>query len=139
MAMRSPAAFVAVDAPLSTARLWPILAPLRAEIAAGGNARLGEWAWEVLGVGADRVENRDYRPLLDDLAAPGVYVIAAEPLEPERPIRRPPGALTEADRARVMAAPGIAPLVIPNCGHDVLAAAPGAIRMAVAMALERAG
>ncbi len=138
MAMRSPAAFVAVDAPLTTDALWPIVDPLRAEIAAGGNPRLGEWAWEILGLGREAVENRDYRPLLESLAGPGVYIVAGEPLEPPRPVRRAPGALTEADRSLVAATPGVTAMVVANCGHNLLAEAPGAISMAVGMALERA-
>ena len=136
MAMREGQAFVAVDSPLNTARLWPLIAPMRAEMAKGESARLPQWAWAILGISAERIENRDYRPLLSNLNVPGLFVIAGQPLEPPRPLPGAPGALTDEDRELVSSTPGISTIVAANGGHDILISAPKALRLAITRGLE---
>lgn len=139
MAMRAGQAFVAVDSPLTTDGLWPLIEPLRKVMAQGEPDRVPGWVWAVLGIGPDRIENRDYRPLLANLNVPGIYVIAGQPLEPPRNLPRPPGAMTPEDRDLVSATPGVTPLVAAGSGHGVLVEAPRAVMLAIERGLALLG
>jgi pimeloyl-ACP methyl ester carboxylesterase len=131
MSMQASSAFVAVDAPLSTASIWSMIGPMRKFIQA--NPGMTEWVGNILGIARDSVVNRDYRPLVASATKPGIFVIAGEPLEPPRPLQMHPGVLTAEDRAFVTAQSSVEVIVAEGSGHDVPYLAPAAF----ARSLER--
>lgn len=127
MAMRRGGPIVALDTPLSTAPMWPIHAGAR--LAVDRNASLAPWVWALLGVDERGVENRDYRSFVTGaLGAPITYLIAGEPLEPERPYEGSPGLISAEDREFLKALPEVRRVWFTGFGHH-LAVENGADRL----------
>jgi hypothetical protein len=105
---------VAVEPPLLTAGLWPLL-PLREEAPAGSD----EFLWNVLGIGRDAVEPRDYTALLDQLSKPTAAILGTEPLGEPRDWTVMPSLVTEPVRARLAAHPRIQVFDALGAGHNV--------------------
>lgn len=121
MAMRRGDAIVAVDPPLTPAKLWPIWSPLRQEATANNDPRIAEWIDAIFGISPTSVVERDYRPLLAALDVPGVAVIGGEPLEPVREftLSQAPGLLTAADRKMLADHPLLQTVTALGCGHAI--------------------
>lgn len=83
-----------------------------------------EWAWRILGIAPDRVENRDYSAALR-MDGRLVALVGEEPLLPRRPMWRLPSLTDAADRARLRAG-GVDVRLVAG-GHDVATNAPDAI------------
>jgi pimeloyl-ACP methyl ester carboxylesterase len=131
LAMRRGAAFVAVDPPLNTGALWPLATTLRDVLATADGPKPRAWLANVFGYGADGWENRDYRPLLNDLAGTGYVLIAGEQLEPEREISSPPGLMTAEDRALVQRHPLLRWAIVGGVGHNIVRDAPHVLLEAI--------
>ena len=117
LAMRSPLirAVVAIDPPLLTSKMWPVIPTLRAGLAASYDPFLDK----VFGLTAAGVEERDYRPLLAGLHRPTDVVVGSDPLFPERALSRKPSFVDEPERALFAAHPLVRLHVAPNSGHQV--------------------
>jgi hypothetical protein len=136
LAMREGQAFVAVDPPLSMSALWPAHSRLRQALKTTADPRLADWVANLFGLQSDGLTEVDYRPLLESCEAPGIVLIAGQPLEPERPLAEPPGALSREDRELIAAHPRIRSSVVLGVGHDLLNHAPLAVLGAIRQGLE---
>jgi hypothetical protein len=77
---------VAVEPFFQTQDLWPFIANSRARLALNpGHETMARFFWEVFGIAPDRLENRDYGALLNNIAQPTDVVVGGQPLLPERP------------------------------------------------------
>jgi pimeloyl-ACP methyl ester carboxylesterase len=135
MAMKHPAIkrSVLVDTPLTTAELWPLVAEYR-RISA---ERLDGAAWiqSLFGIYSDRIEERDYRPLLAALRVPTTALIGSDDLGMPREFSRTPSLVSEADRALYSASSWVEPVVVEDVGHNIPAERLGAMMTAVRNAL----
>lgn len=116
LAMRSPhiGHLVLVEPPLRPAAAWPLHA-LRTQAPEWGAAFL----WNVLGIGPDRIEDRDYRHLLAQLTIPATVLLGSEPLEPKRPFQRMPSLVDEDTRAALAAHPTVEIWHAEGVGHNI--------------------
>ena len=113
LAMRVPKALIAIEPPLSTAKLWPLTNMLRR---VRGH---GTFVENVFGVFPDRIEERGYRSLLDRLAIQTEVILGSDPLMPSRPTDRLPSLVDEPERQLLDAHPMVTLHVAPNAGHAV--------------------
>jgi hypothetical protein len=127
LAMKQAASILAVDPPLQTAPLWPLIAKFRREGAA--RPELREWLMNLFGVAPNKVVNRDYRPLVDEVQVPLKILIAGEPLEPERFASATPGLITAEDRRWLLQHPKVDAQIIEGVGHNI----PGRPDLAIQM------
>lgn len=122
---------IALDPPLRTEKLWPLIPFFRERLAADPSQT--EFLWSVFGVSADELEPRDYRYLLD---RPAHVIIGDAPLYPEGTL--PDGApslVDEPERALMRSMPNIRLTVAPGAGHVIPGNAPGVFVQAVREAL----
>lgn len=114
--LRSPeiGARVLVEPFFSTARVWPLHLQLQPRLAAAG-ALATWWAWAILGIAPDRLEDRDYAGVLDG-AAPLLAVVGDQPLDPPRALVRLPSLTSLEDRDRLVRHG--AQVSIAASGHD---------------------
>jgi pimeloyl-ACP methyl ester carboxylesterase len=116
------ASVVALDPPLRTGELWPLIPNTQAMLTAfaGSEPWRLRFAEAALGIRLDGVEDRDYRWVLDGLAAPAWVVVAGEPLMPVRKgLTRMPSLVGEAEREALRRAPGVRLIEAPGAGHDL--------------------
>ncbi len=118
---------VAIEPFFRTAPLWPFHRTARAMLAAEPDKPTAAIAArEIFGLEPDRVEDRDYRGLLDGLNVPLDVIVAADPLEPEREHDGSPSLTSADDRARLAAHPQVTlhhgP---PGSGHNIAVSAEG--------------
>lgn len=107
-----------VEPPLLTEGLWP-LALLRKGAPPGAE----EFLWNVLGVGPDRLEPRDYSALLDALQIPTRVMLGDElPGEP-RDSDVLPSLVTPPARALLARHPHVRTTTVRGAGHNVPQAA----------------
>ncbi|HEY0438132.1 MAG TPA: alpha/beta hydrolase [Phenylobacterium sp.] len=121
-AMRSPwlRGIVALDPPLLTAKLWPLIGPFQRKLReAPQDAALRDFVGAVFGYAAESVEGRDYRPLLEGLAVPTWVLFGSEALYPERAATEAPSLLDEPERALLAAHPRVSIRLIEGIGHNV--------------------
>jgi pimeloyl-ACP methyl ester carboxylesterase len=129
---------VAVEPPLVTGGLWPLVAPLRAMLGKTHDPLVHDMAFQTFGVRAQEVENRDYLAMLRALRAPADVVLGEVPLEPERPLDRFPSLVGAAERQELARNPRLRLHVAPGAGHNVLAQAPRLVLEIVLEAARRA-
>lgn len=96
---------VAMEPFLQTELLWPFIDYARDRIASAPDPALEDYLWTLFGIGRDRVENRDYRPLLGRLATPTDVVVGGAPLLPRRTMDGWPSLVSAADRELFKAHP----------------------------------
>lgn len=119
LAMDAPevSAMVLIEPPLRTAKLWPLIAPLRAR------AKAEPWAARfvegVFGYYPGRVEDRDYRPLLSNLKCRAWVLLGDVPLMPERELSELPSLVDEPERALLRAHPHVRIVASPGVGHNI--------------------
>jgi len=112
---------VALDPPLHTAGLWPLVGPFRQMlIDSNHEPRLTEFLWNVFGVGADRLEERDYSGLLEGLSVPTVVIVGEEPLQPVRELTMLPGLVEERDRLAYRRHPLVQLWRVGGVGHNIV-------------------
>lgn len=133
-------AVVACDPPMSTAKLWQLqadfLPALRKSAAPEGFLSM---AWEVFGIGPDRIEERLYYPLVDRLQRPTLIITGDTPLFPSRMSEKTPCVVDELDKFLVRRFyPDAAELrEVPEAGHLVLADAPEPCRAIIQQTVAR--
>jgi len=127
LAVRSAAVrkVVAVEPPLSTAKLWPLIPRLQAQLdAAPADEGLARFLDGVFGLTAGGVRDVRYHRLFDGERPPAEVLVGDAPLLPPRDLDRAPSFLDEADRAFLRRQPGVALQVAPGAGHNVATQAP---------------
>ncbi|MCR5877647.1 alpha/beta hydrolase [Phenylobacterium sp. J367] len=127
LAVRSAAVrrIVAIEPPLLTAKLWPMLGPLAQKLKAEPDDRgLHDFVEGVFGVTAEGRRDIDYRPLLDGLAVPVDVVIGDRPLMPERKQETYPSFVDQAERDWLAGLPNVELHVAPAAGHNIPVQAP---------------
>jgi hypothetical protein len=111
---------VASDPPLVTGNLWPLAPGFRQRLADPSQEPwVSDFIWNVFGVSADRHENRDYRPLLDQLGVPAWALLGTEPLQPPRKCAALPSLVDEPERALLRGHPRVRVREVPGVGHNV--------------------
>ena len=128
---------VAIEPPLMTGDLWPIVGPLRD--AAARDEPVRDMAWNLFGISATAHEPRDYSGALDDLPCPADVLLGDTPLMPQREVRRFPSLVDAAARARLAAAPNVRLHIAAGAGHNVVAQAPKAVQDVLMESVRRAG
>jgi pimeloyl-ACP methyl ester carboxylesterase len=132
MALREPARIVAVEPPLSTAKLWPLRRWALRALHDGMPALHERWMWSILGYTADQAEGRDYLPILNNLNQPVEVVAGDLPLFPVREVGVMPSLLGNDDRRLLAAHPLIRLEVAQGAGHDVPKEAPDTLATLIA-------
>ena len=137
---RNLARIVAVDPPLVTGQLWPVLDQLGHHLGQVRNDLQAQaFVGAAFGVTLDGIQPRDHTPLLQGLAVPADVILAGEPLMPQRQVTRFPSLVGEAERRRLSETPGVRLHVIPGTGHNVLGAALHKVVQILSEACRRAG
>ncbi|WP_372783461.1 hypothetical protein [Phenylobacterium sp.] len=129
---------VAIEPPLITGGLWPIVGPLREVLGRTTDLAAGDMVFEAFGVSAHETADRNYLSLLDGLRAPADVILGGEPLEPERPVKRFPSLVTAAARRRLAQDPRVRLHLIPEAGHNLLGQAAGPTQDIILEACRRA-
>lgn len=121
LAIRAPSVnrLVIVEPPLRNEFLWPLLG-LRTAPVPGWESVI----WPIFGIAAERVEVRDYLPLLDELAIPTVALLGSVSLRPRRGFTAMPSLVDEQVRARLEAHPLVEVREVAGAGHDIPTFAP---------------
>lgn len=116
LALRSPQVkhLVLVEPPLRPATAWPLHGLGRTAPAWGA-----DFLWNVLGIGPDRVEERDYTHLMAHLATPATVLLGSEPLMPRRPFERMPSLIDEETRTVLAAHPLVEVWEAEGAGHNI--------------------
>jgi hypothetical protein len=115
--LRSPqiVARMLIEPFFSTAKLTDLAAVLRTSMARIEQPTFNDWVWDVLGIAAERTEDRDYAHLLrGDLP---IYALLGDPQRPVVAPERLPTLTDATDRERLIAAG--AQLRQAAAGHDV--------------------
>ena len=120
-AIRSAAvrAILAVEPPLVMAEAWP-LEVLPQHAPPGSD----EFLWNIIGVGREAMELRDYRVLVPQISVPA-HVLLGDPPPPRGPWRDTlPGLVGPLARATLRSNPLISIENLPGIGHHVVRYAP---------------
>ena len=123
-------AIVAIEPPLLMREAWP-LEVLREQAPPGQEALL----WNVLGIGPDRVEDRDYRPLVSDLRAPTFVLLGEDPPALGTVWVEMPGLVGAESRRALQASPRVEMKVITGAGHHIVRSDPLEVVSAIRHAL----
>ena len=132
------ARIVAIEPPLRTGGLWPVVAPLREALGKTHDRLFHDLAFQTYGVGPQEVEDRNYLGVLRGLRAPVDVVLGETPLEPERPVDRFPSLVGAAERRELAGNPRVRLHVAPGAGHNVVSQAPRVVQDIVLEASRRA-
>jgi hypothetical protein len=101
LALRLPNIFrrVADEPFFQTRDLWPFIGNSRDRMKLKpGAAPLARYLWEYFGIGPDRLENRDYGRLLENITVPTDVLVDQSPLLPERDLPIWPSFTSAQDR-----------------------------------------
>jgi pimeloyl-ACP methyl ester carboxylesterase len=108
-----------LDPPLVTSKLWLLVPVYRKKMA----ERPGGWEQRfiegVFGIYPDRVEERDYRPLVTRLSVASIALIGGLPLLPPRPFDEIPSLVDEPERELLRSHPLVRAVVAPGVGHTL--------------------
>lgn len=107
LAMTTEAKRLALDPPLVPLSSSGLISDVRAKL--GSDTRRAAMIWNVLGIGTDRQEARDYTHLLE---------------RPARILIGEDGYVSAAERTKMLAAPHIWLTVVPGVGHVIPGNAP---------------
>lgn len=105
---------VLVEPPVLTAGLWMLR--LIDEQAPPGNEA---FLWNILGIGPNGYEPRDYTGMVRELTTPALVMIGEEPVGVERPFTLQPSMITDAAREALAANPNIEIVMAAGAGHNV--------------------
>jgi pimeloyl-ACP methyl ester carboxylesterase len=112
---------LAIEPPIRTGRLWPLLHPFRQRLQAEPKVR--EFLWNVFGISEDVFEDRNYEAMLAQLKTPTRVLLGTQPLFPEREITTLPSLIDEPEREVFARHPAIKITVIAGAGHNIPAQA----------------
>ena len=123
LGLRSPTvrAGLAVEPVLTTAKLWPMHPFRKGKLAAapeGDNLR--DFIPNVFGVTPTGIEDRDYRPVLQNITVPTCMLVGDQPLYPERTVQKLPSLVDEPERELLSGLPRVSYAIAPHAGHNVL-------------------
>lgn len=97
---------VALEPFFQTKDLWPFVANSRERLKLNpGHEPMARFFWEFFGIDADRVENRDYRRLLEGITVPTDVIVGGMPLLPARDVEVWPSFTSAEDRTLLAANP----------------------------------
>ncbi len=114
LGMKRPAGAVAVEPPLNTGCLWPMLRGIRPYL-----EQHGPFFWSIFGFSLSGGVTRTYHHLLDQRTVPVAVVVGEEPLFPRRETRWYPSFVTDEDRRILADHPLVELHVAPGAGHDI--------------------
>ena len=119
LAARSPRIryVVAVEPPLSMAKLWPMAEGLKTYWRDRPQDR--EFIGSVFGIDASGEQGLRYHALFNEVTAPVDVVLGDMALWPQRTLERYPSFVDDEDRAWLAARPGVAVHVAPGAGHNI--------------------
>ncbi len=127
LAMQAPnlRSIIAVEPPLRTGKLWPLVGPFRQRIRnEPENPDIKPFLWAVFGLSEDAHEDRNYEGMFAQLTIPTRIVVGAEPLYPERDIgNRLPSLVDERERQLFRDHPHVKTTTVLGAGHNVPAQA----------------
>jgi len=127
---------VAVDPPLTTANLWPMIPSLRKVLRdRPDDAAMRAFVEGVFGVTETAVIDRRRHHLFERLRAPVDILVGEIPLMPARPLDRLPSLVDEPERAFMRDHPGVTVTVAAGAGHNVPYQAPLVLRDVLLRAL----
>lgn len=129
---------VAVEPPLVTEGLWPIVGPLTAHLRQTQDATFEALTAEAFGVSLAGLEPRDHRSVLGG-PVPVDVVLGATPLNPERQLPTFPSLVDDPLRRRLAETPGVRLHVVEGAGHNVVGQAIQAVRQILLEACRRSG
>ena len=135
---RNLARIVAVEPPLVTAGLWPVLNAFGEHLRQANDPLSDAYISGTFGVTQAEAAGRDHRWVLEGLNVPVDAVLAEEPLEPRRAVARHPSLVGEAERRLLAATPGVRLHIVPGTGHNVIGQAVTAAEEIVLEACHRA-
>lgn len=117
LAMDAPATqrMVLIEPPLRTAKLWPLIEFFRQK----DEPPARRFVEAVFGVFPDRVEDRDYRPLLGRLQVKAWFLLGDVPLMPERPFSEIPSLVDEPERVLIASHPLARIATSAGSGHNI--------------------
>lgn len=120
---------VAIDPPLTTAKLWPVQRWRRHDEC------FAPYYESIFGIAGGAATDIDYRGLITGLACPAEILAGSEPLQPPRETTRVPSLVDEEDRAFIRQS-RMASLTVVDGGHALLDTAPEECLAAITRALQ---
>lgn len=132
---------VALDPPLSTAKLWPLHLTIRRRREEDPTFNFdAEFVSNFFGYRDDGPPvQRSYFNLFEKLASPAWVVAGGVPLSPPRFVQTTPGFLESPDLDRLRKLPGVTVSVAPEAGHLITSEAPECALSAIGEALSSLG
>ena len=107
---------IAIEPPLSTAKLWPMIDGLKALWVKEPSSRA--FVTNIFGVSDEGVADIQYRDLFDG-HVPVEVVVGDVPLHPKRNLPRYPSFIDAEDRAWLASRPGVTVSEAPGAGHNI--------------------
>ena len=140
LGVRAPniARVIAIEPPLTTGKLWPIVGPLRQILDGTRDPQTHDMLFQIFGVGDHELAERDYLGVLDGLRVPADVILGEQPLEPERPVQRFPSLVGVAERRQLAQSPRIRLHVARGAGHNLIGQAPRVVQDILLEACRRA-
>ncbi|HLZ77349.1 hypothetical protein [Phenylobacterium sp.] len=117
---RNLARIVAVEPPLVTAGLWPVLDAFGEHLRQVKDELSEAYISGTFGVTQTDVVGLDHRWVLQGLNVPVDVMLAEEPLEPRRALARHPSLVGEAERRLLAATPGVRLHLVAGTGHNLI-------------------
>lgn len=136
---RNLARIVALEPPLVTGGLWPIVEPMRQFLHGLRDPVANAFVLEAFGVSERQHEDRNHLDALRDLNVPVDVMLGGIPLQPQRDLSRFPSLVGEVERQFLAALPRVRLHVEPLAGHNILGQALKAVGEVVQEACRRAG
>lgn len=140
LAIRAPQVrgVVLAEPLLVTSKAWPLVEGARERLTRYlGQSETQAFCWNLLGVSKTEIEERDYRPLLDELKVPAWALYGTVPLNPPRPVDETPSLVDEPERALLRDHPLIRVREVEGVGHNVPGRAVTYVRTAARDLLQR--
>ena len=129
---------VALEPPLVTGKLWPILEPVRGALAKGSSPDARQLMFSAFGIGTEHLEERDWLSFPEGLRTPTDIVLGDELLEPERAVSRFPSLVSAEARISLAQNPRVRLHLAHHSGHNVLGQDFSKVRDVVLEACRRA-
>jgi hypothetical protein len=129
---------VALEPPLLTAGLWPVIDPLSEHLRTSPDPAREAFTAETFGVSRAGLTPRDHRWVLSGLSVPVDVVLGETPLQPQRELPRFPSLVDTAERRLLAMTPNVRLHIASGAGHNVLGQQMRAVHAVVLEACRRA-